>query len=464
MTTPRDYGDQYPSDQDDQPPGDPTSGYQETDYDVTGVRRSSHQAPFLSPIAPDPSPEPVYERGIRTWFAILLERIEYGDPNFVEAYPVDQYWVLRQDGKRVAAYNATEETISEYFKTGDDVVIRKDNNGPHDDEAIFGWIIVGKEQPREYPVLDLALSSDTNCTAYSFIIPYSQTVEQLPPDHENAFGTYQDITLKKAGEVKVECDGEALFHIEFSATITLCNPTSDGLDRIIVQHGCWYNAQLSYVGAISTPKLWFALQNGFKVLWDPRDCTANVSIGSYKAPDMILNQQYPEPYGMAFWTQDPRFGGDVYIGTQRGTGYAKIGNPFQYVWLTHGGRGKKLKFRFPAGPPSSTPAFLMAASSKGECVQTAWMATGGTGTIRALGCEVYWEYCYIYADDQQSYQYCAIPTYECQEWKVCQGLVVSGQGIDSNPFDDPCEFFGSQWPAHCPTNQKVDDDPCQFGW
>lgn len=479
----RDFGDQFPSDQDDTPPPDPTAGFQEVDYEIESLIGHDIGVPWSSAIAPDPGIEPTDEDIVRTWFALILEKVDPLSSDYSDTYPVDQYWVLRQDGKRVHAYNVTEE-LGEYYKTGDDVIIRKDSAGPHNDEAIYGWIIIGKEQPRESALLDLTLSDDTPCTSNPFIIPFDTIVSQLPPDDNEVFGTKQDVTLEDEGIVKVYCEGEALFHIEFTVTIAFCNPVTEGLDRISVESGCWYNAELFDVGkGISTPKIWFAKQNGFKVLWDKRDCTANVSIGTDAFPDAVLNQQFPEPLGMAFWTDSPRFGGDVSIGTQRGTAYAKIGNQSQYAWLTHG--GGKIKFRFPKSSPAATPAFLMGAARKGECVQSSWMDVGGTGKIQALSCVVsHWEYCYIDCTQQQflteeggqllfednvtfesesySYQYCAIPYYECYEWTVCNGLVVSGPGIEPNPFGSPCDFYPKETPATCPGTQELNDDACEI--
>lgn len=451
---PPDYGDKNPSDQDDTVPGSPVTGYSEMDSEIQSAEGKPRTPATRNQIAPDPGVDPIAPTPPRTWFALILEEVDPSEPEYLTAIPeLQQWWVLRQDGKRVAAYVVYNGHYEEY-RPGYDVIIRKDQAN---DDGITNWIIIGKMRPQELPVVDAAKTVNSGYFTGPFFVVFNSTQLEIPID--DTFGGYEEVIHNTFDSSQIGVFhgvGEALYHIEFTVNIQCGNATE--MDQIWTQAGCWQPSTLIGNGfPIKTPKIWFHSQNGFRVQYDPSDCTVGVSLGS-TVSDSVLNQRSTWPNNTPHWTDSPYFGGNVTVGSKGGTKWVKIGTPSVFAWLTHG--NGRLKFRFPPSAPAVTPSFLMGTASNGLCVQTNWMPAGGQGTISARGCNHSgYTYCYITVDEED--QYCAIPTYPCQTWKVCNGLIVSGPGITSNPFGTPCETAGQDL-GTCPDGTEFIDDPCGY--
>lgn len=441
---PKDYGDQYPSDSGDTPPVDPTEGFSEYDYTIESPEDKEIETDLPSDIAPDPGVEQQYEPPVRTYFAVILKLIDPREPEYLLNASEIQYWCLRQDGKRVAAYVPLIDTYERY-DIGDDVLIRMDSEHPWDGDGVQHWIIISKAEPLELPVMDVTLSSDTRCLKSAFIIPFDTIHEKTAEDE--VFGDPFELILRGPGRVVVGKSHEALYHIEFSVALQNCDPSGKEVVDLEIKCGSFAYGALK----ARTTTLMFNRQNGFRLFQDPDDeCKYGVMLKS-SCENSILNQQ--KTGGPAHWTDSPKLAGSISVAT-KGVGYVKIGTDKGYVWLTHG--GGQLKFKFPPGAPPATPAFLVAVAATGECVQTDWMHVGGTGKIKAKGCE-HSGYTYCYIDSQ----YCAIPEYPCQEWVVCNGLVVSGPGIKDNYGGSPCSTKATG-AASCPSDYECKDDPCEY--
>lgn len=456
MVRPQDYGDRFPGDGDDTAPANPTDGYTEVDYDISSLKGKEIVAGNPPNLVPNPDVD--FNRGenIRVFAAIVMEEVDPADPAFLPNSPTAQRWCLRQDGKRVAAYALTLENY-ERFKTGDDVILRSDNQQEWDSDANNHWIMIGKSRPTELPVLDVYLSADAGPFNNVFTVPFDAIKEQLPID--DTFGGFNELAFTPPS-VTVKRDGQSLYHLEFSVTLEHVDAVEQA-NIPFAQKGCFVENDLdgtSDGAELVARKMWFSGQNGFRVLWDPDDCSANITLGSQTCRDSVLNQRQVRKFEPALWTDSPRFGGSVWIAKNRATGYAKIGNRENYVWLTHGfGR---LKFRFPANGPLTKPSFLVAIAGKDECVQTGWMPIGGKGEIKAQSTIVdHYDYCYIYIEGADP-QFCARPVYQEYTWTVCQGLIVSGPGILPNG-ESPCNLQASEYgTVECPDDYECNDNPC----
>jgi hypothetical protein len=292
----------------------------------------------------------------------------------------------------------------------------------------------------------------------------------------------KDFTSKMDGSVEITGEGEFLIEVDWGVTLGTTDDPAETISAIYTQTGCWRFQELEDATRaakwIKSPKIWFNEQNGFRLQYDPEDCTANISLYSEKE-DTILNQQYPElsvgvkdPNVWPYWTDEPKIGNSIQIGTQVHQGWVKIGSEQEHVWLSKGGFGGRLKLKFPSGPPcgsdpetvstiQSFSGFLYAQAVFGECVQLGWRRPGKTGSFKVLSCDIdHYDYCYTYVPGEEV-QYCPEPVHACYTLEFQNGLFIgSGSQFDKNPtrpgvtyccWKDPDPFD--------PCGQLEDPDP-----
>lgn len=493
MARPNDYGDQFPSDLNDQPPSDPTEGFQEIDYDPSAFQSKGRKPQTNRNFVPDSgqeTPAPITRSAL---YGVLLANVTgLPDAKGVKRPDYPEIWqVLRQDGKIIEAFT-TNTYKYEKRRAGDEVTLLR---GTTDTE----WTFVNRAHPREMQSIDVWNSAAARGNSTTFKVTLDKIKDQVPqtdiysdkdPDH-------QKLKLKNGG-VQVLEETTAWYEINFNATVQLEKAGSESVapSTHVYQSGCWKPNDLVDATAlgkwINTAKLYFHANSGFRLYWDPSDCTANVGIYS-GLQDSILNQQYKETQSgldrnqFACWTNAPKLGGSVYVGTQEAFGWVKIGraapneDQAPFVWHTHSGWGK-LRVKWPGeGPRNTNPNYTQSVavgsvlsvragfvSDKfGDCIELGWTKPGiNCKELQVQSCEIEkWEYCYIYTycceEDEQGNktpvvlegyeQTCARPVHKCLTLEIKDGMITKADCDEKRPaapiaacgnsppkFFDPC--------------------------
>ena len=426
---PKDYGDQKPSDLDDVTPADPTDGFSELDYTLSGPDAKKFKTRDNSTEAPGrPDQE---QHVLRTdWTGIIL-----GWANARGDQP-RRYWVLRQDGK--LGTGRTLQQLERYhdYRPGDDVGLIEDNV-PNE------FVIVGSPKPLELPQMYLQYNADGERAGGNvpFVIPFDTEVANYPID--NSFGGFGEIEHPAPGSILVT--QQALYDIH--AVVVLEH------DESLESHfPFWFEVEcppnptndVNDDSPIRVSKLSFSKQQAFKLKFDPAKCVLFLEI---KAPliDSLLNQQTE---GGAFWTQDIKLGGNLSLGTQVGQGWLKFHN----VWLS-AEPGGNAKILLPSSIPEEGCSYLIAKGITPEdnCVQLGWQDPGGNGVLKTLefnGSPV------LDPGDNYALWYGGYyqPLKECS-YIVEHGLIISDSCGNISPPE--CNF-----PAICDDTTGGIYDPC----
>lgn len=456
MARPEDWGDQFPSDLDDEPPVSPTTQRTEHSYSIDPVREEAKPKDELKDFSPDPNIRQVPDAPRHVYSGTVMAHV-----NNKDAFP-RKYWVMREDGALGTARVAKQDLYSD-IKVGDEVSIIQ---APEEE----GWIIIGNVRPFELPQMILEIGGDV-LTTQKILIPYI-VKEEYPIDDSFGVDTFETIKFISPGTVQVTHD--AVYEIQFALTVE--HYISDNpIYYIDVEAVCPDGSYSACdVGTIVAPKIEFNKQNGFCVRQEYNNCTAFVELNC-GVEDTILNKQKlnQDP----FWTQSPRFGGHLTIGTQH--------QPSWLRWKDKDGPGimarGKLRTMLPPQPPGSSCDFLVADAKGDDIVSLSWLKPGGNGTIKTLEL-VEWQYNDTTVDVSSSLSidgyecYCdlsgeitaevsiPVPVFRQCSYVVKRGLIISGGDPDGGCSyitpticDDPTYLASATAEACDPCNYLSDD-------
>lgn len=377
---PQDFGDQFPSDLGDTPPGSPVDGYQERDYrirrrTVRGSRpRPEVQAtPNLNVERPRPEPRV-------SFMGVIVKRV-HGN----------RYIVLRQDGKRGFGFTRGDDDVYDVLLPGETVSM-------HADQTPGVWTIEGSERRKEMGSIRVTNSSALITTA-DRLIPLDVLINQTGTDENGVNLKMQQFN----GGIRVLQNFSGQYEISVAVNVQYTDPQKDQGNQTRFRAACIGDPD-GTPADLSPNIVTFDRNVGFTIGWDQGNCEAQVSMKISESDYMLYS---PDGGGRAVWTNNPKIAGCLEVGTRASIGWLKLvgGEGGGFTWLGNG--EGNLKIRFP-GSVGEVDSHLIVEAKTGEAVKLAFSKPGGTGKICF--------YCY----------YCGT-----SEWEVDKGLVISGPCIEA---------------------------------
>lgn len=220
MLRPNDYGDQYPSDQDDVAPGNPTDAYAELDYVVNPLTPKVRPPAVLETFTPDANIEEInpLKRNVKT--GIIVE------PGLKSTPDNPTFMVIHQDGDYTECI-CLENVDGEIYSCGDVVTLVESDasQGSVTDHTV--WVINGPGRGEEQPVIVMKRTADA-VVADGQNIDFVTEVEKLPID--NAFGTNFDALKLDGHDIVVGKDG--MYEIKVIVTVSYEPDTNSCLSSI----------------------------------------------------------------------------------------------------------------------------------------------------------------------------------------------------------------------------------------
>lgn len=414
---PEDFGDRFPDDN-DSPPIDRTAGYDEIDYKIETPKPI--EQPGIPNFSPERGVESIVDPGRETFTGIVLKKLN-----------TNLYEVILHDGRIIEATDLRLDLYEDHFPS-DKVNITIGNTENE-------FFITDKGREFELTVLDLQLSS-RRCSVVSFVVPFDIINTQTPPD--KTF-TREDpsVELQLPGTIKV--NQSALYEINFDLTLE-SGSDQDGGGSLTICDLCPVD-ELEDVDCVTTDKFVFDRRVGFNVYRNIEDNSGFVTLES-NIFDSVLNMRYPDAHPV--WTDTPRFGGDVIIGTDVEKGWITWGNKFndetKIQRLTRG--ENKAYWIMPDDIPSpdsgggiSSCSFMVAerVDASERAVQFGWEPFGRTG--------------FAAFDDFNGDEIVIV---------VSNGLIQSITKAGSEQLQPGDNCFGS--PISIPENEPMIHDPCDL--
>jgi len=402
MVRPKDYGDQFPSDDGDIVPSSPTAGMAEVDFSVQAVNQLHPTAPVpqITRATQFPTPANV---PVAVQAGVITNTFVNGkDGNHPKTNP-RRFLVQDTTGHQRIAY-VPEMRSDEQYQIGDSVGLIRGAN-PQD------WIIEGRGRQHESQIINCVTGAAQVFDEIAEMIPMAVNLLQVPIDA--AFGPGKEFQLLADGQIQYTGTDQAIVTIAFGGSfqrqieghvhnlpvLTQCIEPGDWVANDIETHN---------------DRIAFAKNIGFTLQLDHDTETATISIQA-DLTGGILNQQTIGEHPV--WTTCPVLGGDISVGVS-GDGWVKIGDEDRYAWLTHG--DGQIKLRLPTDAPTKIGTVLAAVGITGQCVQLGFI-----------------EFDSIYN----------APTFAAGTTPV-SGYYMDGRYTPSNT------------PATCPTTSCEEYDPC----
>lgn len=395
---PLDYGDRYPSDIGDVPPGSPVDGFEERDYRIRRRTIAGIQARPDVKASPNLGVEREYIKERESFLGVLVKRVQ-----------ANRWVVLRQDGKRVFADTRGDDGVYDSLSIGETVSL-------HAGQVPGSWLIEGSERRKEMASIRLTNSASVNVTSAAKQITFVQTIEE----------TGEDVFEKVAGGgVRVLKDFSAQYEISLTVHVRL-DPAYIDEATLSVATTCETvpGFALSPGQTLPTTRLKFRRQNGFVIRYDAEDCSVHVGL---QAPiwSMLAYGGNPDGQSWAVWTDSPVIGGRLRVlGLYTGQGWLELGpggvSAYQSRLGLGNGRGQ-LRIVFPDAPaswsltegiPMHSYMYVAGKRPLDQAVKLQFSQGGGTGVI------------YTPSGD----------------YVVDKGLVISGPGITPAPFTNGQTF------------------------
>lgn len=375
---PRDYGDQFPSDLDDEPPLSPLFGFSEADYSTAKSIAADVRARPLREGTLDLAKEkPDYPK-TDSFRGIVSSRIGDG-----------VYLVYRRDGKLVEATVANDEKNYNGFLVGDIVTVNMGEDGQ------TNWMSGGASN-FELGVITATLEVAVGPTNTPRHIPVTSEITLTGDSFEIV-----------AGNIKCTREDVTLTEVSYSVTVRCVNPVDENKGtKISVKQICTTVENHGLDKILPAKIVAFNKKVGFIVGWDQSSEEAQVSMNIGET-DYV--PQSPSGGGEVIWTDGMEVGNYVKVGSGVAQGWIRIcSNGGSYAWLGHG--DKALKMRMPNNDPSQD-AHLFVYGFTGEAVQLKWTKSGLTGTLT------------VYEHT------CPYGTNTTKEYKFEQGIIVQGPGF-----------------------------------
>jgi hypothetical protein len=380
---PLDWGDPYPSDIGDVPPGNPTDGFIERDYrirqrSVRGIpaRPDASASPDMRTERERPEPRPVF-------MGIVVRREER-----------NTYTVLRQDGRRMLGYTRGDSDEYDALSPGETVSMIADQR-----PGI--WLIEGSERRKEMASLRLANASDIE-TEMETIIPLVALINETGADDEGI----NPVVRMGGGGVRVLKEFNGQYEISVSVNVEYIDPEADLVGNQIRFRAACIAEPTGTPADLTAGVFTFDRSVGFSLGWDAGNCDAKLTMRISETDYMMYS---PSGGGRVVWTNNPKIAGCLEVGTNAAIGWLKLvaGTGGSYTWLGNG--NGRLKIRFPDRAGENHSHFYVS-GVEGDAVKLKFTKPGGTGKICMY-------------DDYGS----------LKEWVVDKGIIISGPCIESAP-------------------------------
>jgi hypothetical protein len=232
------------------------------------------------------------------------------------------------------------------------------------------WLITGRGTTKELTQFEVRYDGVRRLVAGPLTIPFDSNPLALPPKDDECFGGSRSFELQATGTLKVLETGT------YDLKWVICLGTKAGIIEdccldIIVE--CPPDP-IPVIPAEKTTTLSIDKNTGFEII--QAGPIAYLRFNPQFTPDSVLNFSDLK----ARWTQSPKFGVNVSLGTQA-KGWLKIGDVKTFAWLTNQNVGQS-KITLPG--LTFANSFLYAESFKDECVTLGWLSPGKTGTLRVV--------------------------------------------------------------------------------
>jgi len=378
---PKDFGDPHPSDIGDVPPINPTENFDEVDYSIQSIGKTVPRT-RRNPQLVKPSGEKIPDI-IRDTFSGIITVL--GDKTILPRH----FTVLTQNMRRVEAIAGGHEDFYSDLRIGDSVVITRG-------ELPDTWILSGSPRNDELPTIILRTTgaSGNNVIAVPFTLLESQTGDDT-------------ILLQNGNGIKIGGVAGQEFQIQVLLDITIECTNSNaqaGPPPVTAQAACLDSNVFGPSLSLKYPfkSIRFDKALGFKV-FQPSPELAEVTISG---KNTFYSLYQPGGGGTAVWTNWPIIANALTVGAMAPQAWLILQNSAGiHVWLGTG--NKNLKYVFPDNEPK-TGSHLILEAVQGEGVKLKHSAIGGKGTMSVYGCD-----------------------YTCKEFKVEDGLIISGPGISA---------------------------------
>jgi hypothetical protein len=324
MARPRDWGDQFPSDINDQPPPSPTANFREGEAgNAPGTQKGKKLDPGLTfdpKVKPD-LPQPQLGRDSFVGVILFETTTPFDSPRF--------YNVLLESGRVISA-QVLNQTNYQQFRPSDPVVVIKGN-------AKDKWLLVGHQFWMDLPVTDVIRHIDSNWFDNNLRLPFTRVVFHIgekPFDRRHAAGGPDPILILND---RILIDDPGIYEVTYHITLEPQNDeTCTNFDRSIkVGAGKYDHSWLKLVSP-DGGEWWLGANKNlveadkYKMQFPAFD---PYSISPYPGQHMFVEKSSPGCWEMA-WT-DPGVNGTIswydsygsykYITFQRGVAIAGTG-------------------------------------------------------------------------------------------------------------------------------------------
>lgn len=388
---PLDYGDQNPSDIGDVPPVSRIGGFSESEFSVVNPSKtvSTRARP---PRQANPNAQEAKKTDLHlqdAYTGVLIQRVD-----------AETWIVLRQDGFRVTAKTSGDYNVYQEYKIGETCSLTR---GPGASNSTSGqsWFMSADSKNKELSSMQVTNTGDISFKATTTV------------DMARIITQSGSLIESDGSGLVVKADKAGLYQIHYKITALCTDPDDDSADiekfRVQVSAGCF--GVFSGTSKILTPaRIDFRRNVGFRVGDDAingvAQVTLNISESEY-AP------QSPLGGDDVIWTDEPHYGNSLVVGSKVSQGWIKIRCTGEsHLWLGHG--DKSLKLRFPNKDPVFAGHLVANGLGGAGCTQLKWSKAGGKGEM-AIVCS-----------------YCSLD----KTWKVEDGLVISGPGIEAPSQSD----------------------------